>query len=191
MKKLPATFKQALNFLKVDELREICSQLSLPVKGKKGLVINRIVHFLQTGNIINEPIIPPVSCAQPGKQYPLKPSTLIVKGSYKNDLATRMFFKKLIGQHFHFTAFGQDWTTERWLAGKPPTYQEFADMWRHEYEKRKKLGSTPKDEWAYINFVQKYIAKNPQATRKEITGSWKEEQARQRKFVEEVLIAKK
>ena len=48
-----------------------------------------------------------------GKKYPLQPKTKILIGAYKNDLATRLFFKELIGDHFHFTTFGIDWINER------------------------------------------------------------------------------
>ena len=47
----------ALQFLHVSELKDILEKLSLPTKGKKGSLISRILHFLKTGNIINEPIM--------------------------------------------------------------------------------------------------------------------------------------
>lgn len=62
-----------------------------------------------------------------------------------------MFLKKLIGDYFHFTAFGVDWVDERWMDGNPPTYQEFVDMWRAEYKRRQETPANPKEEWAYIN----------------------------------------
>lgn len=61
-------------------------------------------------------------------------------GSYKNDAKTRAFFKKTIGNHFHFNA------------------------------KTKSL--RPKQEWALITFVQKYMGKHPQATKAEVNKAW-------------------
>ncbi len=94
-------------------------------------------------------------------------------GSYKNDLATRNFFKELIGDHFHFTAQGIDWLRERWLEGNPPTYADFANEWRAEYERNKKQKRLPKQEWAYIRFVQEYMQHFPSASKKEVNAAWK------------------
>lgn len=71
------------------------------------------------------------------------------KRAYKNDFKTRLFFKEIIGQHFHFTAFEIDWLENRWMDGNPPTYQEFSHMCMKEDELRKAYRSTPKEELAY------------------------------------------
>ena len=168
------TLKTSLTFLHVSELKDIASKLSLPTDGKKMPLIQRILHFLDTGTILHSPEIPDISKARKGTHYPLAPSTLILKNSYKNDLATRLFFKKIIGEYFHFTAFGIDWINEKWLAGNPPTYQEFADMWKSEYARRKVNPTAPKEEWAYINFVQKY----GDAPHDEIIRAWNEERTK-------------
>ena len=109
---------------------------------------------------------------------------MILKGSYKNDLKTRLFFKSIIGDHFHFTAFGIDWINARWFAGNPPTYQEFADMWITESEKRVLEGSVPKKEWAYINFTQKFIAQVPNASRQQLLYAWETERGHNKAFIE-------
>ena len=109
---------------------------------------------------------------QKGKEYPLDGQTYILFGAYKNDLKTRLFMKKLVGEHFHFTAFGQDWMKKKWYDGKPPTYAEFAAYWSAEYLKRKQGMTQPKDEWAYIKFIKEYIRKNPNATKEEILQKW-------------------
>ena len=177
----------SLNFLHVSELREICTKLAILDKGKKDAIILRIVHFLQTGEIIKEPKIPAISLAQRGQNYALQPDALILKGAYKNDLNTRLFFKKLIGDHFHFTAFGQDWIMERWLAGNPPAHQEFADMWQKEYTKRKTIPSIPKAEWAYINFTQKFMQQYPKASHTDIITAWEAERQKHKKIVDQIL----
>ena len=166
------------------ELKEICSQLNLPSSGKKVMLINRVVEFITTGNILKDPVIPEVSLAKKGNSYPLSKDTLILKGAYKNDLKTRLFFKKLIGKHFHFTAFGLDWIMEQWLKGKPPTYQEFAHMWQYQYEQAK---LAPKKEWAYINFIQNLIKQHPNLSKTDQLNAWKQEQAKQKKVVDSIL----
>lgn len=180
--------KQSLTFLHVDELRDLCNKMYLPSLGKKLNLINRILHFSSTGNIINEPQIPSISLAPKHALIQLKKDSLILKGHYKNDLKTRLFFKSIIGEHFHFTAFGIDWINQRWLDSNPPTYEEFAKMWQLEYQRRKQFGSTPKEEWAYINFNQQIIKKHPLISRIEMNNMWEIERQRHKKLVIDLLI---
>jgi len=90
------------------------------------------------------------------------------------------FFKKLIGQHFHFTAFGQDWILSRWREGNPPTYSEFAKFWQEEYLRREKSEANPKKEWAYLNFIRQFHKEYPDASKQDITKEW--ERKRKEKF---------
>jgi hypothetical protein len=184
-----AQLKAALLFLHVSELKNICIQLSIHEKDTKGILITRILYFIETGKIVNEQKIPEISKAKRGQVYTLSSSTVMLKGAYKNDLKTRLFFKQLIGNHFHFTAFGIDWLNERWMSGAPPTYREFADMWQSEHTRRKMAGSQPKEEWAYINFTQKFISDFPHATRQDIVAAWEIERSKNVHFVN-LLIRK-
>jgi hypothetical protein len=179
--------KTSLNYLHVSELKEFCEKLTLFTKGKKPSLIARILHFLTNGEKLESPLYPANSLAKNKKIYELKKDAIMLKGAYKNDLKTRIFFKNLIGPHFHFTAFGIDWLEEKWLAGTPPTYQEFANMWKHEYEFRKVNGSTPKEEWAYINFVKNYVSKNTKAGRKEILEKWELERLKHKNLAIKIL----
>lgn len=163
---------EALYYLKVKELEGLCEYLQIPFDGPKAELIDRIKHFVSTGEKLPVQPLPEVSVAKKGKLYPLSADTLILYGAYSNDLKTRDFFKKLIGSHFHFTAFGIDWINARWKEGNPPTYQEFADMWQKETERRKITPEDPKKEWAYINFVQQYLVASPAASKIEITAAW-------------------
>lgn len=181
------TLQNSLYYLHVKELKKHCEKRALSTKGKKVILIARLIHFLKTGEKINQPDYPATSKARGQKKHELKASSLMLKGSYKNDLKTRIFFKKLIGEHFHFTAFGIDWLEERWMEGNPPTYQEFADKWITEYELRKAQGSTPKKEWAYINFVKSYIHQNPNAPRDEIICNWERERLKHRMVINRFL----
>lgn len=175
--------KTCLLYLHVEELREIADRLALSVKGNKGALIQRILHFRQTGERLIVPKFPAVSCAKKGGVYPLKEEGLMLKGAYKNDLKTRLFFQQLIGANFHFTAFGIDWLNERWMAGNPPTYREFATMWQEEYARRKRMPAAPKEEWAYINFVKK----NPGTDRESLLRAWEAERLKHKKRALEAL----
>lgn len=182
-----AQFFHSLHFLSVASLKEICITLRINQKGRKIDLINQIFSFITTGKLIKNKKIPNNSCAKKGVIYPISPHGLMLKGAYKNDLKHRLFFKALIGNHFHFTAFGIDWLNDRWLAGNPPTYQEFGNMWQNEYEERKKVKAPPKAEWMFIRFCQNLIKQFPNATQREILASWKKEQKRSHDFVWEIV----
>ena len=177
---MSSDLRKSLLFFHVDELKELCTTLQLPNNGTKISLIGRIIHFLETGKIISAPRIPVISKAIKGHFYPLLPNTLMLSGSYKNDLKTRMFFKQLIGEHFHFTAYGIDWLNNRWIIANPPSYQEFATMWQAEHLRRKTNPAAPKDEWAYINFVQLFIKENPTASQQTIHAAWDIERKKQK-----------
>ena len=177
----------SLRYLHVSELKVYCENLSLSVKGKKIDLIDRIIYFLKTGEKIELAKYPASSMSRGQQNDAPNPYALMLKGAYKNDLKTRLFFKEIIGQHFHFTAFGIDWLENRWIDGNPPTYQEFADMWSKEYEFRKTYGSAPKAEWAYINFVKRYLNENKQASRNELLSGWEIERARHKALVDKIL----
>ncbi len=179
----------SLNFLHVSELKTICNKLQLSEKGKKVELILRVIKFIETGEkLVNLPF-PCISYAR-NRSNELEENALMLKGAYKNDLKTRLFFKKIIGEYFHFTAFGIDWLNERWMNGNPPTYKEFAAMWETEYQRRKITPAKPKDEWAYINFIQDFYNKIPNSTRAEVMESWEKARNKHKNYIEEILKLK-
>jgi hypothetical protein len=179
--------RNSLTFLHVDELRKVAKKLGLLDKGSKMTIILRILHFKKTGEMLAAPQFPKCSYSQKGQIYPLEISTLMLKGSYKNDLKNRLFFKEVIGNHFHFTAFGIDWLNERWMLGDPPTYQEFANMWKDEYTKRQKTPASPKEEWAYIQFTQNYSTQSSETYRDHLNIAWEHERQRHKNIITEML----
>lgn len=113
------TLQESLNYLHVGELKDYCSLLLLSTKGKKLAIIARIIHFLKTGEKIEVQKYPAVSCARASKTVTLQPDGLMLKGSYKNDLKTRLFFKNLMGV-FSFHRF-RDRLARRALDGRQAT----------------------------------------------------------------------
>ena len=83
--------------------------------------------------------------------------------------------------------YGLDWLHERWMEGNPPTYQEFATMWQTEHVRRKQHPGAPKEEWAYINFVQNLKQTRPSASREAVLIAWDQERARQKQRAAELL----
>ncbi len=167
--------KEALSHMHVGELKQACTDLQLSTKAfNKKELIDRLMHYVATGKELPPLEIPAVSKAQRGVLYPLAATTLMLFGSYKNDLATRQFFKELIGNHFRYTAYGIDWLRERWLAGNPPTYAEFAQEWHAEYERNKQQKRAPKQEWALIRFAKGYLEDCPNGSKEEFFAAWAE-----------------
>ena len=162
----------ALYYLNMTELRNIGLRFAVSPSGKKVMLIKRIMHFVRTGKELHVDHMPEQSKAKKGHDYPLRPETRIVYGSYRNDALTRAFFKQLIGPHFHFTAYGIDWINERWMQGNPPTYAEFATLWQTEHETRQKQQAVPKREWAYLSFLQRYQQHHPKDSKAQAIKAW-------------------
>ena len=181
------TLNDALYYMKMDELKKACIMLSLPCKGKKLELIKRIILFVQTGKVTEPLIIPKQSHVSSFHVQQLNANALMLYGHYKNDAKTRAFFKTLIGPHFHFTAFGIDWLNERWAQSNPPTYQEFADYWIAETERRKQAKSEPKDEWQYIKFLQQMQKEQSLISKEELMARWKKLQADKADLAFEIL----
>lgn len=177
----------SLYYLRMSELKALSKRLHLPTDGQKGALIHRIYHYVRTGTITKLPEIPDISKTKTKQRTPLTINSLMLFGSYKNDLATRNFMKTIVGPHFHFTAYGIDWLNERWLSGNPPTYKEFAVYWQEETDRRKNRKPIPKKEWAYISFVQKLIHETPNAGRQLIINEWMNMQKYQTEKVYKIL----
>jgi hypothetical protein len=157
------------------ELKKLCLHFKIPSQDEKIKLIENIQLYLTTGKINTQKTIPEICKAQPKKNYTLAPQTLILKGSFKNDLKTRMFLKKIVGDHFHYTAYGIDWIKNHWEQGTPQTYSQFASYWQSEYIIRKNSKPALKPEWAYLNFLNQYKKNNPTSSKSQAIAAWKTE----------------
>lgn len=178
----------SLLYLNMSELKNICINFKLQAQGEKIKLIESIETYLTTGKINSQISIPAISKAQPRTVYPLAPQTLILKGSFKNDLKTRLFLKTLVGNHFHYTAYGIDWIKNSWMQGTPPTYQEFATYWQSEHEARKIIKAPMKVEWAYLNFLDNYKNTYPTASKSQAIAAWKIERKKHVEKVKKILL---
>ncbi len=184
--------EESLQFLHVSELCQVGNKIGLgKISGSKKELIESILAFVGGGQSFSKKVYPPISLADKRKVYPLAPETLMLKNAYKNDLATRLFFKQLIGQHFHFTAYGIDWLDEKWLQGNPPTYKEFAIYWQNAYEASLISKPKPKREWALINFTQQFKKLYPSASREVMMAAWHKKRLEHFKIVQNLLFENK
>ncbi len=177
----------SLLYCNMSELKNICLSFKIPSQGEKYKLIENIQLYVTTGKITEQQEIPATSKAKPKNIYPLAPQTLILKGSFKNDLATRIFFKSLIGDHFHYTAYGIDWIKDNWMQGSPPTYAQFAAYWQSEYTARQITKAPMKPEWAYLNFLDTYKKVHPTSSKSFAIAAWKIERQIHVEKVENLL----
>jgi hypothetical protein len=173
---------KSIYFLNIKELKDICTQLLIPINGDKQEIINDIITRITTGKIPSKKNIPDCSKGK-RKNIILTEQTVILKGEYKNDLKTRSFFKQLIGDHFHFTADGIDWLNKQWLNSNSPTYKKFAEFWiqNHNNPLRKK----PKETWAYICFMQK--SRDKGYSKKKSLSQWHTEREKHVKIIKNII----
>ncbi|MBV8661281.1 MAG: hypothetical protein JO129_04005 [Candidatus Dependentiae bacterium] len=180
----------ALLYLNMRELKNICLHFGLPTQSEKIKLIESIELYVTTGKITQKEQIPTISKAKTKTIYLLAPETRILKGSFKNDLKTRVFLKTLIGNHFHYTAYGIDWIKKMWMQGTPPTYAEFATYWQQEYQNRQITKAPLKEEWAYLNFLDNYQKLYPTASKSQAIAAWKIEREMHVAKVQEILNLK-
>ena len=174
--------------LNMKQLRALCEYFKVPKVGNKGFLIDLLKTYLLTGEIITPIPIPAVSRVQEGTDTRLHEEGYMLYGVYKNDLKTRLFMKSLVGEHFHYTAQGNEWMLKRWQEGNSPTYKEFAAWWQEAYEAPQ---PAPKKEWAYINFTRSYLNQFPDVSKEEILKQWKAYQANAADRVHDLLYTLK
>jgi len=161
-----------LSYFTLEELNEVCKTHKLSLTGSKQELINRITHFATSLQKTSFKRLPEASLAKKGRSYPLHKETLILKGSYKTNAATRKFMEKLSGARFNFSAASQEWIASLWRKGTPPTYNDLALYWRQE-ETRKAHANKQKDyNWAYESFMKSFRAKHPEADEQACENAW-------------------
>lgn len=65
--------------------------------------------------------------------------------------------------------------------------KDLSDL-QDEYQRRKKRPAAPKEEWAYIRFMQKYLQDFPHATKESIHSAWEVEHQKHKANVCSFLV---
>jgi len=83
---------------------------------------------------------------------PLKPKTKLSKG-YTSNLITRIFFKKHIGSHFHFTFHLLEWIKKH----PNKTYEDAINFWNYQNKNKEKFKKiyAETNRFEYNNFIKK------------------------------------
>lgn len=153
-----------LNYLNTAEIKSFCKERSIPyriiIEGKdgrriktneddrKGVILDRIRHFLKTGAILGETCLPArvVSGGAPPENP--KPTDRLFYGQYKKtnrNLITLL--EELTNGYFCDGAIARIVLREFWSRGQAPTFQEYASAW---LRARAEHGR-PNPEWAFLS----------------------------------------
>ncbi len=150
-------------YLNMEELREFCDARGISYiitienadgritqsrdADRKGIVIDRIVHFLKTGTIKPATIFrKEVVASKPLDRAPVELDRIFYRQYKNHDDATLALMKHLTDGKFEFGAMAQETIRACWTRGEAPTYREFARHW----ERAVKEHDKPNPEWAFL-----------------------------------------
>jgi hypothetical protein len=153
-----------LNYLKTSEIKSFCKRHSIPFRiaietkdghrrmtrddDRKGVMLNRIRHFLLTGVLLEETCFPAsVVCFDPLFD-PISADDKLFYGQYDKTNRTMIaLLKSLTGGQFENGAIARILARDFWSSGKAPTFREYASAWTH--ASREHLRPNP--EWAFLS----------------------------------------
>jgi len=154
---------EVINYLNTEELRDFCGHQSIPFlirvemhdgrtvltrdADRKGVVIDRILHFLNTGEIKPATVFPRSVIGAPRTSGRPRPTDCVLYGEYRNRDATILqLMKRLTRGRFEFGAIAQEVLRGCWAEGHAPSYEEFAQRWLQAEADHTK----PNPEWAFL-----------------------------------------
>lgn len=166
--KLPKEQRQELldnlNYLNTAEIKRFCKRHSIPYAitiqtrdgrrrrtqddDRKGVMLKRVRHFLQTGTVLRETCFPSaVVCFAPLLRK-LTATDRLFYGQYdKANRALIALLKDLTGGQFRNGAVARILAREFWSKGEAPTFREFASAWLQASRDHTK----PNPEWAFLS----------------------------------------
>jgi len=152
-----------LNYLNTAEIRSFCRRHSIPYTiavedrdgkrrkakddDRKGVVLDRIRHFLRTGVVLQETCFPAaVVCFEPLPETPT-PEDRLFYGQYdKQSPAMIGLLQELTGGQFKSGALARIVARSFWSGGRAPTFREFAAAWLEVVRDH----TRPNPEWAFL-----------------------------------------
>jgi hypothetical protein len=153
-----------LNYLNIAEIKSLCRQFSIPYAiaietrdgrrkrtrddDRKGVMLERLRHFLQTGVVLPETVFPAaVVCFDPLPEAPTADDRLF-HGQYdKANRAMIALLKGLTSGQFRNGAIARILARKFWNSGTAPTFREYAVAWLEETRSHKR----PNPEWAFLS----------------------------------------
>ena len=152
-----------------EELQTFCRENGISISGSKMQIADRIIVFLQTGEI-QKPLRKGKSPSKETKSSTISLDTVISE-NHRCSQAVRAFFKSAI-PNFHFSTYIQNYFKEN--IGK--TYADVVNAW-YEEEERKKDPSYKRQigpQFEYNQFTRDYFAdpKNSEKSREDAIEAW-------------------
>jgi hypothetical protein len=153
-----------LNYLNATEIKTFCKRLSILYRiaveagdgtrrktgedDRKGVILNRIRHFLKTGAVPGETCFrQSVVCFDPLPQK-LTPDDKLFYGQYdKANRAMIALLKNLTAGKFRNGTVARILARDFWTRGKAPTFKEYARAWL----RASKEHTEPNLEWAFLS----------------------------------------
>lgn len=150
------------------ELIEFCRKNQLLMTGSKNELTERISHFLKTGKQNNH--VSKQSSNGLDSDNDLTFDTPVI--NYKNDAKTGQFFKKHIGQHFHFNAYLRQFAKERPL--EKLTYGDLIKGWivAESLKKDPNYKTTIDKQFQYNQFIRDFFTHEKGKTQLEAINAW-------------------
>lgn len=157
----PDEFKEYY-FLK-DELKDFCRLEGLKVSGSKQDLENRIIHYLSTGEMLEEPVVKEVS----NNSHSTITLDSKLGENFKCGQDKREFFEKEIGKTFKFKVKFQ-----KWLKANPDkTYREAIDAY-FEIQNSKEKTNIDK-QFQYNQYIRDFFKDNDGKSLEEAIKCWK------------------
>jgi hypothetical protein len=153
-----------LNYLNISEIRSFCQRHSIPFRiavetkdgrrrttrddDRKGVMLHRIRHFLQTGVILEETCFrAPVVCFDQLSDRITAEDRLFYGQYDKTNRTMIALLKSLTGGQFENGAIARILARDFWSSGKAPTFREYASAWLH----ASRVHLRPNPEWAFLS----------------------------------------
>jgi hypothetical protein len=165
---LPKSERQALlddlNYLNTSEIKTFCKQHGIPYSifietkegsrrktpedDRKGVMLERVRHFLETGVVLPETCFSArVVCFDPLPEEIGAEGRLFYGQYEKGNRNLVALLKDLTDGHYRDGAIARILMREFWSKGKAPTFREFAAAWL----KASREHTAPNPEWAFLS----------------------------------------
>ncbi len=153
-----------LNYLNISEIKSFCRRHSIPYRiavetedggrrmtkddDRKGVMLHRIRHFLQTGVILEETRFQgSVVCFDQLSDNITADSKLFYGQYDKTNRTMIALLKSLTDGQFENGAIARILARDFWSSGKAPSFREYASAWIHASRKHLR----PNSEWAFLS----------------------------------------
>jgi len=153
-----------LNYLNMGEIKSFCKKHSIPYAiaiesrggqrrstsepDRKGVLLERVRHFLQTGVILEQTRFrADVVCLDSLPNKPVANDRFFYGQHDKTNRAMITLLKELTNGEFEDGAMARILAREFWASGRAPTFKEFAIAWRKARQEHRR----PNPEWAFLS----------------------------------------